>query len=282
MKILIIADVHNRPIASRRAHNKTIKGIKNAIDNIRCDLIVFLGDTVHGPDFRHEGDYDYEKYLREVLDLTGTRAFAYVFGNHDDECQITRDDILKLVDTYPNSVTRGRNYCIELCGETLLFIDSGSYYKNQDESLYDTVKKSVIEWAKKEIKGRKAILFQHIIMPELVEECMEIRQGFTLSKKWVNGTNGTIMRIKEDIEYTGNLKEYPCPPDISTDEFKSLAPNLKGAVFGHDHVNTFEFEHNGVRIIQCGGAGSNSYDWNVKSNVKLLDTETMTTETIYI
>lgn len=263
MKILLIADVHNRPKTSKLAHNKTLKDVKKAIDKIEADLIVFLGDTVHGPDFK-EVDEPYEPYLREVLDLTGNKPFAYLFGNHDDECDFSKEQILEIVNSYPNSITNGRNYVHKMCDETLLFIDSGSYYET-DESLYDVVPQNIIDWAENEIKGKKAIAFQHIIVPDIMK----------LVEK-----RGRLFRFKKGIKHSGYMLEKPCPPDIMTNELSQLAPYLKGMVFGHDHVNSFELELNGVKLIQCEGAGYNCYDKHHWSSVKLLDTKTMITKKI--
>lgn len=276
MKILLIADVHNRPLVSAYARNKTLKGLKKVIAKTPCDLIVFLGDIVHGPDFKQVKD-DYSLYLRQVLDITGDIPFATVFGNHDDECDVSKNEILDIIKSYPNALTKDKNYVLNVDGETLLFIDSGSYYVGEG-SYYDTVKQPVIDRALHEIKGKKAILFQHIIFPDIFDVIDEYRhfRPFCIfgCKKWLKFKNG--------VKKTGVMFERPCPPDINTGELKQLAPFLKGAVFGHDHVNTFELDLMGVRIIQCGGCGMNCYDKYFLSSVKLLDTETMETKRIKI
>lgn len=276
MKIMLIADVHNRPNDNKFARRRTLKGIERAIANIPCDLIVFLGDTVHGPDFDATQE-PYEKYLREVLDLTQGKPFATVFGNHDDECKISKDEILSVISTYPNSLTNGRNYAVEMQGETLLFIDSGSYYDG-DESYYDTVKQEAIDWAVDKIKGKKAILFQHIIMPEIMS-CLDEYKGY---RPFCVFGDGKWVRFKKGIKHKGVLCERPCPPNISTRQLEQMAPYLKGAAFGHDHKNDFELDLMGVRLIQCAGAGLNSYDKLFPSSVKLLDTESMKTKKYYI
>lgn len=266
MKILLIADVHNIPHGSKR----TLKSIKKVIKDTPCDLIVFLGDTVYGPYIKN----DYEKYLRQVLDLTGDKPFATVFGNHDDECETTKEEILKVVQSYPNSLTNGRDYVVKMMGETLLFLDSGSYYGGEG-SFYDTVKEEQITFAKEQIKGERAILFQHIIVPDIMDYVEAYRKQFLLFGK-------DCYRFKKSVKYTGKLREKPCPPDINTGELKDLSPNLKAACFGHDHLNDFELDVMGVKLIQCAGASYNSYDRFSRSNVKLLDTKTLKTKQIYI
>lgn len=269
MKILLIADVHNRPKGSR----ETLEKLERVIADTECDLIVFLGDIVHGPD-THE---NYEHYLRQVLDLTGNKPFATVFGNHDDECETTKDEILSVIKSYKNSLTDGRNYAINMMGETLIFLDSGSYYDGEG-SFYDTVKPEQIEFAKSQVNGGKAIVFQHIIVPDIMSA---LDRSIIYKPKSVLAKGG-FYRFKKSISYSGKLGELPCPPDINTGELESLAPYVKAMCFGHDHKNTFELDMMGVRLIQCAGSGSNSYDKKCPSTVKLLDTETLDTKLIYV
>lgn len=269
MKILLVADVHNKPHGSK----KTLKNLKNLFNNTYADLIVFLGDIIHGPAVKT----NYEKYLRQVLDLTGNTPFATVFGNHDDECKTSKEEILKVMQSYKNCLTKQGDYVLKMQGETLLFIDSGSYY-DENGSFYDTVKKEQIDFAKKATDGEKAILFQHIIVPDIMDYIDEF-------DRCVKGSvldGGKYYRFKKDVDYTGRLGEKPCPPDINTGELKELADNLKCACFGHDHKNDFELDIMGVKIIQCAGSGSNSYDKYCKSKVKMLDTVTLETETIFL
>ena len=261
MKILLIADVHHRPKVNKHRQKKTIKGLKKLIDSCPCDLIVFLGDTVHGPDFENDRAL-YRKYLTEVLDTTKNIPFATVFGNHDDECDIAKEEILEMISAYPNSVTNGKNFVKKIDNETLLFIDSGSYYEGEG-SCYDVVKPEVIEWAKGETEGEKTILFQHIIVPDIRE----------ITEK---------SSFKKGVSYTGKIKEPPCPPDINTGELEELSPYLKAAVFGHDHKNSFETEMMGVKLIQCAGSGLECYEYPQRPSAKLLDTKTLKTELIKI
>lgn len=269
MKILLAADVHNKPKGSK----KSLLNLKSAFKTIKPDLIVFLGDIVHGPAVKN----NYEKYLRQVLDLTGKIPFATVFGNHDDECKTSKEEILSIMGSYSNCLTKGRDYVLKMMGETLLFVDSGSYYQGKG-SFYDTVKKEQIDFAKREINGKKAILFQHIIIPDIMDVIDEY-DGF---EKGAVLDDGKYYRFKKDVEYTGKLGERPCPPNINTGEFDKLRANLKCMCFGHDHKNSFELIYKGVKLIQCQGSGNNSYDKRCRSAVKILDTESLETETVYL
>lgn len=267
MKILLIADVHNKPHGSK----KTLHNLKGAINRSGCDLIVFLGDTVHGPATKN----NYEHYLRQVLDLTGDIPFAAVFGNHDDECKTIKAEILSMMKKYPNCLAQQGDYVLELMGQTLAFVDSGSYYDGEG-SFYDTVKPEQTQYILSKIKGKGAILFQHIIVPDI----MDVIDKYDKRVKGAVRDGRHYFKFRDGISYTGRLGEAPCPPDINTNELSTLAPHLRAMCFGHDHKNTFELELMGVKLIQCGGCGSNSYDKYSLSSVKLLDTDTLQTTLI--
>ncbi len=274
MKIMILADVHQRMLVNPLRHRRTIRGLKKAFSEIDFDLAVFLGDLIHGPDYRDNKER-FEKDLREALDTTAGKPFAFVFGNHDDECAMTKSEILDIISSYPNSLTDGENYVLHMNGETLVFIDSGSYYDGE-ESNYEVVKPEVSGWIKQQIDGEKAIAFQHIIIPDIYS-LLEKGNG---EKKFPHGRCN--YRFRDGVEHAGHLYESPCPPDINTGELQILAPNLKGMVFGHDHTNDFECYLEGVKLIQCQASGVNCYEYPQRPTVRLLDTETMTTRKIRI
>jgi len=273
MKIMIVADVHIRTRVNALRQKRTFKALKTTFSSIPCDMAVILGDLMHGPDYGDDKER-YIKDLRKALEIINGVPFAFVFGNHDDECAVTKQEILSIIGEYKNSLTEGENFVLRRNGETLVFIDSGSY--GGEESFYDTVKPEVISWAKKEISSDKAILFQHIIVPDITD-VIKKRMPLNIPRLKISS-----YRFIEGFRYSGKLKERPCSPDINTGELRTLAPNLKAMVFGHDHLNSFECELEGVKIIQCPSSGVNCYEYPQRPTVKLIDTETLKTQIIKV
>lgn len=270
MKILLIADVHDKLFGSL----STIRKLKKTVQNTNCDLVVFLGDTVHGPSTPH---FIYKKRLLRAVSVAGQKPFATVFGNHDDECKTTKAEVLEWLSERPNCRTGGRNYVLDYEDARLLFIDSGSYCPGE-ESFYAYVDRQTIDWAKQQTNGKRVLLFQHIIMPDI----MELIDVFDRPVPSAAADNGKWYKFKAGHPLKGSLRECPCPPDYNSGELAALKEGICCAVFGHDHLNDFETDVQGVRFIQCAGAGSNSYDRRHPSSVKLLDTNTLNTTTIYI
>ncbi|MBR6471301.1 MAG: metallophosphoesterase [Victivallales bacterium] len=89
---------------------------------------------------------------------------------------------------------------------------------------------------------------------------------------WNNDVD-SFDRLAEGVG-TGEMKEKPCPPrwEVYTDDAHTYQGrtlyqswlkmgNLKGAYFGHDHMNTFDVvDQNGVRLGFCKAATLCSYN----------------------
>ena len=59
----------------------------------------------------------------------------------------------------------------------------------------------------------------------------------------------------------GTLGEAPCPPDQNGGEFDAWKQggDIVAGFFGHDHVNTFTMEVDGIKLVQSPGAGYHTY-----------------------
>ena len=72
----------------------------------------------------------------------------------------------------------------------------------------------------------------------------------------------------------GQLNEYPCPPYYNNGQFDAMLEmgDVLATVSGHDHENTFEIDHKGIKIINTPTIGFNAYnDSNVGSRVFVID-----------
>ena len=172
------------------------------------------------------------------------------------------------------------NGVIEVClnGSTkpivnLFVMDSGSYAKDGG---YDGCRSDQIAWYEKVSGKTPAIWFQHIIVPDvnvngLFVEVAPAEDGDLKSNKklkegpetgykmmWPDGER--MMLLAPGVK--GELKEHTCPPKWITyqnaahtyqgrtlyDSWLKMG-NIKGAYFGHDHMNTFDgVDKNAIRI----------------------------------
>ena len=270
------------------------------LDKVKPDLIVLTGDNVSGFDIPEEKDA--EKAIREFMDIFEERKIkvAAVFGNHDDEeTKSTKDFQLKIYEEYGCYIGE-RGFCIKDrvgtynlpimksdgsgFGFNLWLIDSGTYNTENEYGGYASVYKEQIEWYKKTAEKLKeenggnvvpSINFQHIIVPEIYDALKEVKLlwfGRIIRKK--NPLNDKMRFYVLPEGAKGQLNEYPCPPYYNNGQFDAMLEmgDVLATVSGHDHENTFEIDHKGIKIINTPTIGFHAYnDSNVGSRVFVID-----------
>lgn len=164
----------------------------------------------------------------------------------------------------------------------LFVMDSGAYAKDGG---YDACRTDQIAWYEKVSGSTPALWFQHIIVPDVnvtglfvdaprvtgkSDVAENTAEGETQKPKikegpdtgyrmsWPDG--GRMMLLAPGVK--GDLMEHTCPPrwityrnDAHTYKGRTLYDswckmgNIKGAYFGHDHMNSFDgVDKNGIRF----------------------------------
>ena len=213
----------------------TVAFIKDMIKIHEPDIVVLGGDNTTA---LKETKADAVKELCEIFVDTET-YFTFVFGNHDDEQGVSREELFRMYKLY------GGKYCLAYDADpaltgvgthnltvkssdekkiayNLYMFDSNSYvYDDEGEWLgYDCVHEDQIEWYKntaKELKAAnggqivKAMAFQHIIVQE-INELMFYEFPFALGEATRNydGKSYTYLPFVYNIK-DGFLLEAPCP-----------------------------------------------------------------------
>lgn len=157
----------------------------------------------------------------------------------------------------------------EMTDEYVLWcIDSNDYAHGPDGAQIthdeNRVFDSQLQWyeatvnAEKEKFGRTvpAVLFQHIPVVQVfdfIEECDESICDYQHKGKFYRAKDGAIK--------SGQLREKPCPSYGSRAEFETWkrCGDIKAAFFGHDHINSFCFEKDGIELYQTIGCGYETY-----------------------
>ena len=87
-KILIVADTQDID----KPQKETIALLEAELDAAQPDLVVFLGDQIHGPSIGKSVERT-QKALDAFLQPVAERGlnFALVFGNHDDEGGVSKE-----------------------------------------------------------------------------------------------------------------------------------------------------------------------------------------------
>lgn len=270
--ILVLADVQDvYPV-----NEDTLQYIREAIDTVNPDLIVFNGDNIVTDD---EKAYD---QLLSVLDEKDQK-FTFVFGNHDSEDRkYSREELLAFYQKYDECLAYDADPSLHGCAThnlpilssdgskvafNLWMFDSGDYIENRE---YDCVRADQIEWYKNVSKKLEAenggkvpsIAFEHIITEEGVAALHPEMPSFlgALGKAFTNGNAYSILPIFTRIK-SGVILEPPCPSVDNDGQWDAFVErgDVLGCVFGHDHVNTFIGEYAGIDVIMTPGITSHSY-----------------------
>ena len=258
-RILIVADTQDID----KPQKETIALLEAELDAAQPDLVVFLGDQIHGPSTGRSVERT-QKALDAILQPVAARElpFAVVFGNHDDEGGVDKQTQLEYYRSYPGclaeagSVTGVGNYNLLVYGSdgaspavNLWFFDSGTYAP-EGQGKYDWVRQDQLDWylqteaALAEENGGTpvpAYAFQHIIVPEIYD-AMDIVPASEKKNGAVEGygcRKGTYYSAASVIE-AGTLGEAPCPPDQNGGEFDAWKQggDIVAGFFGHDHVSS--------------------------------------------
>ena len=276
-KILVLADVQDvYPI-----DDAMISFVNEALDYAKPDLVVFDGDNIVTEDVRAYEQLLYPLVSRNV-------PFTFVFGNHDVEREnFTAEQQLAEYQKYPGCLAFDADPALHGCANHNLLIysskgndiafnlwmfDSGtSLHDENGEWLgYDWVRADQIEWynntrdAITEANGGKvvpAIAFQHIIPKEAVE-VLFYESDISMGELTYNFNDGSVYSYIPKIEtFDGYIFEKSCPGNGSDGQWDAMKAggDVLAVVVGHDHVNSFVADINGIDLVQTPGATYHSY-----------------------
>ncbi len=282
-KIMQVADLQDN-----MQLNGAVKAfLEEAVRQEKPDLIVLTGDNISGgscrTDFLKCMDVNRcERAIDEFMSIFEEYKVpvAMVFGNHDDENALSKEELFDIYETYDCFIGTDEGDALYGCGTynlpiyssknadkmayNLWMFDSNTY----DEELggYDYVHDDQVEWYIKESNKLKAanggeavpsMAFQHIIVKEIFDliESGENIEGALLNQ------DGKDYVFKDGVLKAGYLKEYPCPGTRPSKQFPAMVEqgDVVAMFFGHDHNNTFEVTHSGIDLVATPGITFNSY-----------------------
>ncbi len=280
----IMDDDENREIPESR-DKETLNVIEKAVERTNPDLVVFGGDNISG--YWEEFTYDYvQSTIQKITEPIRKRniPLCVVFGNHDGEEGFHTEFQMMQYMEYPNCRSSLNDADVYGCGNccvtikssdgkkdayAIWLIDSNDYQRNSEGGLsYDCVHDDQIDWYEKRAEELKkanggnplpAILFQHMPVQQENDGFAEVSadDGYTFER------DGKYYRFGHEI-IEGRIRETPCPPNLENNhrrQFESWKKtgDIIAAFFGHDHVNDFHINIDGINLYQTLGAGYFTY-----------------------
>jgi hypothetical protein len=265
-RIVQFTDTHFQ--VDNPASDIAIDRINEVLDAEKPDLVIFTGDMVY--------NRPAETGMRTLLEPVSRRGipFVVVFGNHDDEQDLTRAQLYDIARAVPGNLLPERHdspspdYVLKISSSdtpthtaALLYcMDSNAYSPiKQQVKGYGWFRFDQVEWYRKQAATFKtehrgdtlpALAFFHIPLPEFAEAAQ---------------SPTAILR--------GTRMEKVCSPALNSGMFTAMkeSGDVMGIFVGHDHDNDYavlwydillaygrfsggdtEYNHlhNGARIIE--------------------------------
>nr|WP_322348830.1 metallophosphoesterase family protein [Paenibacillus albus] len=227
------------------------------LDQTSPDLVVFTGDLIYSKDC-----IDEKQSLRDAVRPVEDRGipWAAVYGNHDSEHLVTRDELMKvqrehkhcLSSAGPEDIHGVGNYVLLLKAHgsdkpehALYMFDSGSYSSLPQLEGYEWIHRDQIEWYVSQSKALRAanggeplpaLAFFHIPLPEY-DEVWEKELCF------------------------GSKHEGVASPRINSGLFAAMMEmgDVGGTFCGHDHVNDYWGALHDIRLCYGRATGYQTY-----------------------
>lgn len=253
-RIVQFTDIHYK--AGAEPSKKSISMMIATLDELKPDLVVFTGDVVVSEPTKQGWD--------EVLGLVISRKIPYLvtFGNHDDEHEMKRPEVADYVTAKPyllnkTAAIRGvdgyLNGVVAIKGKTganaalLYAMDSQAYSKNKKVDGYGWFSHNQVKWFRQVSASFKenrkdtlpALAFFHIPLPEY-------KIAFD-----------NIKSKRRGVRY-----ENECAPQLNTGMYAAMleSGDVFGMFVGHDHVNDYLVDYNGIALAYgCFSGSENTY-----------------------
>ena len=295
-RILAIGDTHERYPFSGKTEDM-LNLLNASAEKLKPDLAIFMRDVTTREipeENRMATDEEmFHQLVRQTKPFTSRGIpVGFVFGNHDNEPPEDKRIVYSLLTRIPGFVNSdeagvtGIGNCFvpiyDHRNEKMLFnlwlIDSGSSAQDGSGG-YAWVEDDQIDWYERTCDVITAlnggivpsIVFQHI---PVCEEYELLKETTILHPCRVRG-NGMYSRhfyVKGENLH-GYLGEGPCVPARNNGQFQSWKKkgDVIAAVFGHDHMNDFTGEVDGILLCQTQCSGFHMWGDGLKQGVRVID-----------
>ena len=287
-KIMLFAD----PQDDEDLEETTAAVIAEALDAYTPDLVIFLGDNTVANGYENQ-----KKAIESIISPIAERKvpYALVFGNHDEEHNVSKEDLLKIYQSIGRCLTYDAAPEITGCGTcnlpiwsydgtkmsfNLWLTDSGMYNSDPDVGGYDYVHEDTIEWYKAtaaalaEQNGGAvvpAMNLQHIVIPEIFDK-INVTLPFSLGALSENRNGKSYSLLPVFTRLNGYWLEVPCPPNVYDGQLDAWVEtgDVIAAFHGHDHNNSYNVNIQGVDVINVPSCGCNSYSKDITRGCGLI------------
>lgn len=273
-KVLMFTDIHLD--GKNETSNMTVENLVKDITKEKPDLVILGGDNVTSGLNRTRS-----KQLGQIFEQLGV-YWAGVIGNHegDNGSSISRTEMMNIFTSFdhclmlkgPDDIWGDCNYSLNILNsddtlkKTFYFLDTGNdalpeliekyNVKDEDRHLYDGVKEDQIKWYSDKVVetvdkygDNESIMVVHIPLFQMREAA------------------------ETETYLYGDKREGVCSSCYDTGLFDAIKAggSTKAVYFGHDHVNNFAIELDGITLSYIEQSGYGSYNLFTKTGAEEKD-----------
>ena len=285
-RIMLFSDLHGIPNYDPRIKRSITAMVKAE----KPDLVFFNGDNMYGLE-THEQVRTYLTDITEYLE-TNNIPWAHVYGNHDSEAGLSRQEQQKIYESFPNCLSKYGpsdiggvgNYVLPIMSsssDNIAFnvwaLDSGEYIGNFEDKFGISA-----------TNGYKTVLPQHFYNGTYYDliRFEQIMWYYNSSKQLEEYNKAKIPALMffhialpemklihmtpTQTNMTGDENEQVCCAETNSGLFAAVLQrgDVKGIYFGHDHNNNYEGTYAGIKLGFDGAMGFNSYGMDGETETK--------------
>lgn len=264
-RIVQFTDVHFK--YGNPASDVALERMKEVLDAESPDFVIFTGDVIYG----RPADSGMSAVLQVVADRK--IPFGVVYGNHDDEQGMSRDELLNVIQKVPYNLTSkadgisgvtnfilpvkssdgSRNALILYC------LDSHAYSSVKGVGGYDFLKPDQIAWYRKNSREFAAanggnpvpaLAFFHIPLPEYNQAAAD-----------------------ENAVLVGTRMEKACAPALNSGMFAAMKQqkDVVAVFVGHDHDNDYVVGWKGILLGYGRYTGGNTVYNDLPNGARVIE-----------
>lgn len=264
-RIVQFTDVHFK--YGNPASDIALERIKEVLDAEKPDFVIFTGDIIYARPA--------DKGMLAVLELVADRKipFGVVYGNHDNEQGMSREELLKVIQSVPYNLTTQAegisgvtNFILPVKSSDgnkdaliLYCLDSHSYSSVKGIGGYDFLKADQIDWYRKNSEAFTAanggspvpsLAFFHIPLPEYNQAAAD---------------EGAIL--------VGTRMEKACAPALNSGMFTAMKQqkDVLGVFVGHDHDNDYVVGWKGILLGYGRYTGGNTVYNDLSNGARVIE-----------
>lgn len=264
-RIVQFTDVHFK--YGNPASDIALERIKEVLDAEKPDFVIFTGDVIYARPA--------DKGMLAVLELVADRKipFGVVYGNHDNEQGMSREELLKVIQSVPYNLTTQAegisgvtNFILPVKSSDgnkdaliLYCLDSHSYSSVKGIGGYDFLKADQIDWYRKNSEAFTAanggspvpsLAFFHIPLPEYNQAAAD---------------EGAIL--------VGTRMEKACAPALNSGMFTVMKQqkDVLGVFVGHDHDNDYVVGWKGILLGYGRYTGGNTVYNDLSNGARVIE-----------